>query len=166
MRAGRDTRGLGCVAAAVVVTARGVAGGLLSFSRLGLAAGGAGSVWVLPRFFSRSVRTPDARGRSGRSSGGWTGVVRRNGATKTRGVYYFCLLRGGDLDFSQCRRSARRFELLARRRGGGESQAVRIESHRVVWHARPHVTTLRGLTPKTLCSLAHRGWEERSLGRV
>ena len=35
MRAGRDTRGLGCVAAAVVVTARGVAGGLLSFSRLG-----------------------------------------------------------------------------------------------------------------------------------
>ena len=35
MRAGRDTRGLGCVAAAVVVTARGVAGGLLSFSCLG-----------------------------------------------------------------------------------------------------------------------------------
>jgi len=35
VRAGRDTRGLGCVAAAVVVTARGVAGGLLSFSRLG-----------------------------------------------------------------------------------------------------------------------------------
>ena len=35
MRAGRDMRGLGCVAAAVVVTARGVAGGLLSCSRLG-----------------------------------------------------------------------------------------------------------------------------------
>ena len=31
-------------------------------ARLGLAAGGAGSVWVLPRFFSRSVRIPDARG--------------------------------------------------------------------------------------------------------
>ena len=30
---------------------------------------GAGSVWALPRFFSRSVRTPDARGRSGWSSG-------------------------------------------------------------------------------------------------
>ena len=100
VRSGRDTRGLGCAAAAVVVMARGVAGGSLSFSpRLGLAAG-AGSVWVLPRFFSRSVRTQDARGRSGRSSGGWAGVVRRNGATKTRGVYYFCLLRGGDLDFS------------------------------------------------------------------
>ena len=26
--------------------------------------------------------------------------MRRNGATKTRGVYYFCVLRGGDLDFS------------------------------------------------------------------
>ena len=101
VRSGRDTRGLGCAAAAVVVMARGVAGGSLSFSpRLGLAAG-AGSVWVLPRFFSRSVRTQDARGRSSRSSGGWTGVVRRNGATKTRGVYYCCILRGGDLDFSQ-----------------------------------------------------------------
>ena len=62
VRSGRDTRGLGCAAAAVVVMARGVAGGSLSFSpRLGLAAG-AGSVWVLPRFFSRSVRTQDARG--------------------------------------------------------------------------------------------------------
>ena len=43
-------RELGCVAVAVAVTAHGVAGGSLSFSRLGLAAG-AGFVWVLPRFF-------------------------------------------------------------------------------------------------------------------
>ena len=62
-------------------------------ARLGLAAGGAGSVWILPRFFSRSVRIPDARGRFGRSSTGRAGVVRRSGATETRGVYYFCLLR-------------------------------------------------------------------------
>ena len=47
-----------------------------------------------------NVRTPDARSRPGRPLGGWAEVVRRNGATKTRGVYYFCLLRGGDLDFS------------------------------------------------------------------
>ena len=33
MHSGRDTRGLGCAAAAVVVMARGVAGGSLSFSR-------------------------------------------------------------------------------------------------------------------------------------
>ena len=33
VRSGRDTRGLGCAAAAVVVMARGVAGGSLSFSR-------------------------------------------------------------------------------------------------------------------------------------
>ena len=102
MHSGRDTRGLGCAAAAVVVMARGVAGGSLSFSRASgsLLVARAGSVWVLPRFFSRSVQIPDARGRSGRSSTGRAGVVRRNGATKTRGVYYFCLLRGGDLDFS------------------------------------------------------------------
>ena len=36
----------------------------------------------------------------------------------------------------------------------------------VAWHARPQVTTLRGLTPNALCGLAHRGWEGRSLGRV
>ena len=33
MHSGRDTRGLGCAAAAAVVVARGVAGGSLSFSR-------------------------------------------------------------------------------------------------------------------------------------
>ena len=61
---------------------------------------GAGSVWALPRFFSRSVRTPDAWDRSGWSSGRWVGALWRNYATKTRAADYFCLLRGGDLDFS------------------------------------------------------------------
>jgi len=58
-------RGLGCAAAAVVVMARGVAGGSLSFSpRLGLAAG-AGSVWVLPRFFFAVGTTPRCPGSVG-----------------------------------------------------------------------------------------------------
>ena len=52
---------------------------------------GAGSVWALPRFFSRSVRTPDARGRSGWSSGRWVGALWRNRASKTRAIDYFCL---------------------------------------------------------------------------
>ena len=52
---------------------------------------GAGSVWALPRFFSRSVRTPDARGPSGWSSGRWVGALWRNRASKTRAVDYFCL---------------------------------------------------------------------------
>ena len=54
MRAMRDTRGRGCMAVAVAVTAREVEGSSLFFSRLGLAAG-AGSFKALPRFFSRSV---------------------------------------------------------------------------------------------------------------
>ena len=52
---------------------------------------GAGSVWALPRFFSRSVRTPDARGRSGWSSGRWVGALWRNRASKTRAINYFGL---------------------------------------------------------------------------
>ena len=82
MRAGRDTRGLGCVAAAVVVTARGVAGGLLSFSCLGSRAAALARAPFGPflAFFSRSVRTPDARGRSGWSSGRWVGALWRNRA--------------------------------------------------------------------------------------
>ena len=87
------TRELGCMAVAVAVTAHGVAGGgSLSFSRLGLAAGaGFIWVWVLPRFFLRSVRTPGARGRSGWSSGRWVGALQRNRATKTGVGDYFCL---------------------------------------------------------------------------
>ena len=46
----------------MAVTAHGVAGDSLSFSRLGLAAGAGGSVWVRPRFFFRGRCEPRARG--------------------------------------------------------------------------------------------------------
>ena len=102
MRSGRDTRGLGCAAAAVVEMARGVAGGSSCLSRRAsgslLARALFGSFFAF--FRGRCEPQTPGVGPVGLSSGGWAGVVRRNGATKTRGVYYFCLLRGGDLDFS------------------------------------------------------------------
>ena len=58
---------------------------------------GAGSVWELLRFFFRSVRTPDARGRSDWSSGRWVGALWRNRASKMRAIDYFCLPGGGSL---------------------------------------------------------------------
>ena len=80
---------------------------------------GAGSAWALPRFFSRSVRTPDVRGRSGWSSGRWVGALWRNRASKTRAMDYFCLLGVSSSARARWVVGRRRQQNLAARAGGG-----------------------------------------------
>ena len=65
VHSGRDTCGLGCAAAAVVVMARGVAGGSLSFSRLVGLAAGAGSVYAISVFFFAVGANPGRPGSVG-----------------------------------------------------------------------------------------------------